>query len=498
MASLFGNDPGDPSILSIISATLRDAGAGYGGRQSDVLGQLMAQQRQSKIYQQLQQSVLGTPTAPGLPGVNITPNQMTGQGGGVIPPVAPGGLQGGALGGSPQSGQLAEMLSKLPPEIAAPIYMQLIGKQFEAPKTTAYKEGDVGLTQNPDGTFTQAFAIPKQKPDYTLGNQRISGDTNKPLYSGPPKAEFINGQAVDPYNVPPGTVIPQQGAPPLSAGRFAQQQQLAEIGKAPSPTAIWDDPKLVEVSDGKGGTEQITAQQNKQTGQWATADQFRTPLDPTGLRVLNQSQLPGGGRVAGQTGRITGAGELVTTALENLSQLPATSNFGLLGQAGQPATIRGALAREVTPEEAQMYQAVSKGLSRGLAALEAEGLAPSGAFTNSLEGLTIQAGNSGEVALLKLAEQRQAAESSLKAIQKGPLLTKGQQEEVASLMDRLKNAIPWTPADVIKMRNSKNPGQTFTDLAKSKGIGGAQSAAPQGVDPGLWQHMTPQEQSLWK
>ncbi len=378
----------------------------------------------------------------------------------------PGGVP---AGGYSRPGPLNP--NSLPPEIRQALF-QLAPDQAISqflPKAPIKLGKDEGL-YSPTG---QAI-IPRdpQKPEQWKVN---SGQDEVTYQMGP------NGQPMEVGRAPRSAM-----EAPKSDARQKQDIAAALAGRQPLPTQIWDEPKLVEVNDGKGGTQQITAQQNRTNGQWATADQNRTPIDATGLRVLNPSQMPGGGRVAGQTGRIMGAGELVTTALENLSKLPASSNFGLLGQAGHPATISGALARTVTPEEAQMYQTVSKGVGRGLAALEAEGLAPSGTFTNSLTGLDIQAGDTGTNALLKLAEQRQGAESSLKAIQKGPLLTKGQQEEVSGLMDRLKTAIPWTPADVIQMRNSKNPGQTFTDLAKAKGLGTQPSTGAPGGKVGTY------------
>lgn len=342
-----------------------------------------------------------------------------------------------------------------------------------------------------DPSFLDALG-PKAPIKASAGDQFLNPETLQPIASVPKSVEYLEPRpAFNPAtgktgmwqaakDGSPGKWVdveqpPPQPEAPLSPERFRQQRDLQAAGK--EPAVQWDDPKLVEVNDGKGGTQQITAQQNKRTGQWATADEKRMPLDATNIRVLNQSQMPGGGRVAGQVGRITGAGELVSSALENMATLPATANFGVLQKASQPGTILGALSRVVTSEDAQMYQAVGVGMARGLAALEAEGLAPSGAFTAKMEGLDIKPGDTGMTASLKLAEMRQAAESSLRAIQKGPLLTKGQQEEVKGLMDRLKVAIPWTPSDVIKLKNSKNPVATMREMGLKSGLGGGTQAA---------------------
>lgn len=332
------------------------------------------------------------------------------------------------------------------------------------------------LTMDPTGK-SLLEAISKGAEPYTLarpGAQRRQGDqvvATAPQITDPNKPFDAEGN--------PNTAVQQyeQGlrAPPLLSPqveaqriRIAGAEQAARAGAAGEK---WDEPKLVEYTDENGQIKQATAQQNRATGQWSLAAQGHPAITGNDLRVLNASQVPGGGRTAGQVNRILSAGELVTSGLENISDLPSVASFGLMGQAAQPSTIAGSLVRRVTPQEAQSYQAMSAGLARGIAALEAAGLAPPQNFEHTMEKLDIKDGDTGATALTKLAEQRQALESSLKAVMRGPLLTPDQKDEVQGLMDRVSAAIPWTPRDVNKVVFSKNPQQTFRDLATKMGIG---------------------------
>lgn len=309
-------------------------------------------------------------------------------------------------------------------------------------------------------------------------------DAGNPKFTGvapPPKIRDVNGQIINDYDVKPGTVIQQQATPPLSQRRFDQQADLARINNA--PTTPYDEPVLVEINDGQGGTKEVTAQQNKASGQWVTADQNRTPLDATNLRVI-KSELPGGGRVAGQVIRITTAAHDIASELENISRLPATASTGLYSKAGTMGTPMGALAREVTSQEVQSYKTSAVGMARGLAALEAAGLAPPGALTGQFEGLQLQLGDTNLTKLQKMGTIRQNGENALDAILASPLLSKQQREEVTGLKARMAKAIPWTPLDVINLENSGNPRATLGDMAKLNRLTAPQAALPPSPNPG--------------
>ncbi len=141
-------------LLSMLGATLRDAGAAYGGRQSDALPQLLATRQRAKQYQDLQNALAQQPTAPGLPGVDITPNQITGQGGGMtVPPVAAGGM----AGADSLPPQLAQLLPSLPPEVGMQLLLSTLTKQNTPIKG---QPGDVFFDPT---TGQQRFAVPREQ-----------------------------------------------------------------------------------------------------------------------------------------------------------------------------------------------------------------------------------------------------------------------------------------------------------------------------------------------
>lgn len=239
------------------------------------------------------------------------------------------------------------------------------------------------------------------------------------------------------------------------------------------------EPKLVEIDDGQGGTKQVEAQQDKFSGRWVTADEKRTPLNATNIRIVPPGGVPGGGRVAGQVIRITSAAHDLASNLENIAKLPASASGGLFQQAGMAGTPLGALARKVTTQEVQSYKAAAVGIERSLAALDAAGLAPSGAFVEMMGGLRLQEGDTELTKLQKLATMRQTGENTLDAIQASALLSREQRAEVIGLKQRMSKAIPWTPQDVIALMNSKNSNTTLNDIAKQRGLAGGFSGNQQ-------------------
>lgn len=264
----------------------------------------------------------------------------------------------------------------------------------------------------------------------------------------------------------------------------------------------FDEPKLIEVPDGKGGTNQVTAQQNKKTGQWVSADEKRSPISGDNLRIIGNNGIPGGGRTAGQVIRITTAAHDLATELENISELPKGANSGLLPKAGLEGTPLGALSRAVTSQAAQSYKVSAVGLSRALASLETAGLAPPGSLTGQMEGLQIQAGDSPITVMQKMAAMRQMGENGIDAIVASPLLSSDQEKDVLKIKDRLSKAIPWSQQDVIHLMNSGDSKATLSSIAKQRlniqegKIPTVQSAAEAAKLPPGTEFMTPDGRHL--
>ncbi len=252
----------------------------------------------------------------------------------------------------------------------------------------------------------------------------------------------------------------------------ARAREVAARAKADS----FSSPTTIEVPDGKGGTKQVLAQQNKVTGQWTSADEKRTPIDATGINMPDKAS--GGTRTAGQMLRMVSAAHTVGNELENIAALPSSANSGLFS--GQSDTsVRGMLAREITPAEAQSYNTANTGLARALAQMETAGLAPPGTFTKQIEGLTLQPGDTEFNHMQKLATVRQTAEGILDAVANSPIATKKQVDEINGLKARFSKAIPFTPMDVIKLQRKANPGSTtIADRARHLGLGPQEVTKP--------------------
>lgn len=261
----------------------------------------------------------------------------------------------------------------------------------------------------------------------------------------------------------------------LAAGRLGVEQANLGISRQKLNQPDFNSPTTVEVSDGKGGTKQVLAQQDKKSGQWVTADEKRAPIDATGINMPDKAS--GGSRTAAQMLRMVSAAHTIGNELENIAALPSGANAGIFS--GQNDTsVRGMLAREITPAEAQSYNTANTGLARALAQMETAGLAPPGSFTKQIEGLTLQQGDTEFNHMQKLASVRQTAEGILDAVANSPIATKKQQEEIAGLKARFSKAIPFTPQDVIKLQRKANPDKTtISERAKQMGLG-PQDTAP--------------------
>lgn len=264
-----------------------------------------------------------------------------------------------------------------------------------------------------------------------------------------------------------------------------QEYELDKTRAGREPITPFDNPVEVEVNDGMGGTTQLLAQQNKTTGEWVTADQSRTPLDPKGLRVVKSDQT-GGGRFAGQVLRLLNSAKQATSEIKNIAALPISSSSGPLAGRGQERGLfnaaKEALVNSVQPQEIQDFNVSMIGMGRALSGLESGGMQPNQALQQQFEGLALKEGDTYITKMRKMATMKQDAVNALETTLTSPLLGKEQKEFAAKLIAELNEAIPWNPADVTALEHSKNPRTTIMDVAKKAGLVGAKgSSAAAGV-----------------
>lgn len=251
----------------------------------------------------------------------------------------------------------------------------------------------------------------------------------------------------------------------------------------------YDKPQLVELSTEKnkklypngvvpedvGGTDQVLAQQNKKTGQWFTADERRIPLDATGSKIIPESMAAGGGsRVGAQVMRILINAHDATSEIRNIAELPLSASSGWFAGRGQKPGLMNAvkevLTEKVNPQEVQDFNTSMIGLGRAMAMLESGGLTISDTVMKQYDRLALNEGDTQLTKMRKLATMRQQTENALKGTMSSPFVGKAQREQINGLLKDLREAVPWTPQDVTKLQQAKNPTATMKDFAKSSGV----------------------------
>lgn len=275
-------------------------------------------------------------------------------------------------------------------------------------------------------------------------------------------------------------IAPVEKVTPPSGYRYAADgKSLEPIPGGPVAGKDFSNPVTIEIDDGKGGTKQLLAQQDKSTGGWFTADEKRTPIDATDIHVVSNAGGYGGARSQVQMLRMLSSAHTLANELENVSALPSTATTGWFGGAQQGGGLKDAvqavLAREVNPQEVQSAQVATAGLTRAISQMEAAGLAPPGQMTAQLNLLNLNKADTEFTRLQKLATLRQTGEGILDSVANSPVATKKQLDEISGLKARLAKAIPFLPIDVINLAKSKNPHATIADMAKARGLGGSNS-----------------------
>lgn len=219
--------------------------------------------------------------------------------------------------------------------------------------------------------------------------------------------------------------------------------------------------------------------------------------DPQFVKVLKQAYTPGtpeydealrqyvnkesginaaggGGRSVVYNGRIIASGNEIAAALHNITALPVGSNTGFLGYgksegSGLLSSGIAGLKNELNPDEIKTYNTMWTGVSRNLGTLETSGLATTGNLVASIDKLQFVPGDNGYNALRKLAEVRQVVDAALEPKLQDPAVPPQQKQFIQGVLDKVKEAVPYTHADLTAFNNAqkKTPDLTFADFAKN-------------------------------
>ena len=210
-----------------------------------------------------------------------------------------------------------------------------------------------------------------------------------------------------------------------------------------------------------------------------------------------------GGRESTFINRVVLAGNQAAADLTNVVKLPMSASRGLFGGRGQGTGLLDAakesLATAMTTQEVQSYNVLATGFQRSLAAIEAAGLAPSGSLVHQMDSVIFKEGDTNYTKLLKLAQTRQIVDKGLETTLSNPRVPEETKAHIREIMGKIDKAVPFVPGDLLDLQQAQaaNPKVTLGEILKQKKAGQA-SDAPQGVDPKIWAHMTPEEKALWQ
>jgi hypothetical protein len=202
------------------------------------------------------------------------------------------------------------------------------------------------------------------------------------------------------------------------------------------------------------------------------------------IEALKASLNPSGGSKSSVYERGY-ANNFVTSAKE---LVPATTNLNILTNGGTSPVTAGVftnlqnkgilsatgavLGTAMTSSESGQYESIMLPVIGNIATMQNAGRRYTTAQTDRLEkALIAKPGQPYVVQVQKMGELRQIAEAAAEAAQVNPAMSDEQKAEISATMERVRQAIPFTGADVAKFSgfSKKNPTVKFVDWLKVNG-----------------------------
>jgi hypothetical protein len=169
------------------------------------------------------------------------------------------------------------------------------------------------------------------------------------------------------------------------------------------------------------------------------------------------------------------------TALDlgNITAMPSGASTGYFGTAGTGLleAVPGKLANLVSPEEVQQYRAIVGTLGEQLATIERMGMRGSQGLSQKFDTLALEPTDTVGTKMLKLAQMRQTVENGMETMLALNALNSDMSARARYLIAQVKTAIPFTPQDVLALRQSKNPTATLLSVTD------AQRGVPRSAPP---------------
>lgn len=191
------------------------------------------------------------------------------------------------------------------------------------------------------------------------------------------------------------------------------------------------------------------------------------------------------GREGIMLSRVSAAGNSAAAAIRNIMELPTTASTGWFGGRQQGTGLlsagKEALTNTLTSQGVQDFNSMAVGVGRNLSTLETQGLAPSGAFTHSMDSVILKEGDSEMTKMRKLAEMRQIVETNLEPNLSNPRIPPEQKKMIQGVIGQVQTAVPFTHHDITALQASqnKNPQATMADYMKANNLGGGQTQGAQ-------------------
>lgn len=168
--------------------------------------------------------------------------------------------------------------------------------------------------------------------------------------------------------------------------------------------------------------------------------------------IQNISQMP-----AGQTG---------TGLMDRAANTLGIAGYGTGPQKGLIDSVKADLTNRAAPETVKAYTTMASGLSRSMASLEAAGMVPNGAFTDSFNKLQNVDGDTNETALMKLAQMRQITENALNSMVVGNVSVPADRQKIAAtILGNIQKAVPFTVQDINQLHNDNSGQMTLAQIA---------------------------------
>ena len=182
--------------------------------------------------------------------------------------------------------------------------------------------------------------------------------------------------------------------------------------------------------------------------------------------------------------RVLSSANEATSAIDNITNLPFGASSGVLGVGASPGVswlgaTKGVLTNKLAPQEVQSYMTMLPGLAKNLAMVESGGLQTAQGLNDVFGKLELREGDTGYTKLHKLAEYRQVVEKGIEPYLSNPKIPPEQKAEIQTMIDGLRNAVPFTHNDVtgLERAHQQNPDLTLQQYIASQGLAKQPAAA---------------------